>query len=49
MPELDGIEAARYIMKKHPIPIVMLTAYSQRELVEQAKAAPVFRLSSQAN
>ena len=42
MPEMDGLEAARQIMQKHPTPIVMLTAYSQRELVEQAKAASVF-------
>ncbi len=42
MPEMDGLEAARHIMQKHPVPIVMLTAYSQRELVEQAKGAAVF-------
>ncbi len=42
MPEIDGLQAARLVMDKHPIPIVMLTAYSQRELVEQAKAAAVF-------
>lgn len=42
MPELDGLQAARMIMDKHPVPIVMLTAFSQRELIEQAKAASVF-------
>lgn len=42
MPEMDGLETARHIMQKHPVPVVMLTAYSQRELVEQAKAAVVF-------
>jgi len=42
MPEMDGLETARHIMQKYPVPIVMLTAYSQRELVEQAKAAAVF-------
>jgi response regulator NasT len=42
MPEMDGIETARHIMQKYPVPIVMLTAYGQRELVEQAKAAAVF-------
>ena len=42
MPEMDGLEAARLIMTKHPTPIVMLTAYSQRELIKQAKAASVF-------
>jgi response regulator NasT len=42
MPEMDGLEAARRIMAKRPTPIVMLTAYSQRDYIEQAKAAPVF-------
>ncbi len=39
---MDGLEAARRIMLSRPTPIVMLTAYSQRALVEQAKAASVF-------
>jgi response regulator NasT len=42
MPDMDGLEAAHRIMSKRPTPIVMLTAYSQRELIEQAKAASVF-------
>jgi response regulator NasT len=42
MPEVDGLETARQIMLKSPMPIVMLTAYSQRELIDQAKAASVF-------
>lgn len=42
MPGMDGLEAARQIMAQRPTPIVMLTAYSQRELIEQAKAAAVF-------
>ncbi len=42
MPELDGLETAQKIMRTRPIPIVMLTAFSQRDLVEQAKAAAVF-------
>ena len=42
MPEMDGLEAARQIMAKQPTAIVMLTAYSQRELVEQANEAAVF-------
>ncbi len=42
MPGLDGLEAARQIMARRPTPIVMLTAYSQRYLIEQAKAAAVF-------
>jgi two-component system, response regulator PdtaR len=39
---MDGLEAARRIMSQRPTPIIMLTAYGQRELVEQAKAASVF-------
>jgi response regulator NasT len=42
MPRLDGIEAARRIIDERPIPIVMLTAYSQDELVARAIEAGVF-------
>src|SRR5450432_2228619 len=42
MPRLDGIEAARRILEERPIPIVMLTAYGQEELVNRAVEAGVF-------
>ena len=42
MPRLDGIEAARTILEERPIPIVMLTAYGQQELVSRAVEAGVF-------
>jgi response regulator NasT len=42
MPRLDGIEAARRILDERPIPIVMLTAYGQGELVSRAVEAGVF-------
>ena len=42
MPRLDGIEAARRILDERPIPIVMLTAYDQQELVARAIEAGVF-------
>ncbi len=42
MPRLDGIEAARRILGERPIPIVMLTAYGQEELVGRAVEAGVF-------
>ena len=42
MPKLDGIEAARRILDDRPIPIVMLTAYGQDELVSRAVEAGVF-------
>ena len=42
MPRLDGNEAARRILAERPIPIVMLTAYGQDELVARAVEAGVF-------
>ncbi len=42
MPRLDGIEAARRILAERPIPIVMLTAYGQEELVSRAVEVGVF-------
>jgi two-component system, response regulator PdtaR len=42
MPRLDGIEAAKHILEERPIPIVMLTAYGQEELVARAVEAGVF-------
>ena len=42
MPRLDGIEAARRILDERPIPIVMLTAYGQDDLVSRAVEVGVF-------
>src|SRR3954464_2758020 len=42
MPKRDGIEAARRILEHNAIPIVMLTAYGQDELVSRAVEAGVF-------
>ncbi len=44
MPQMTGIEAARKIREtlNRRIPIIMLTAYSQRELYEEASDAGVF-------
>ncbi len=42
MPRLDGIEAARRILDERPIPIVMVTAYGERELVARAVEVGVF-------
>src|SRR5436305_7227047 len=42
MPNLDGIEAAKRILEHNAIPIVMLTAYGQDELVSRAVEAGVF-------
>jgi len=42
MPRLDGIEAARRMLEERPIPIVMLTAFGQRELIDRAAEAGVY-------
>ncbi len=42
MPRLDGIDAARRILEERPIPIVMLTAFGQRELVDRAAETGVY-------
>lgn len=39
MPKLDGIEAAKRLSENHIAPVVLLTAFSQKELVEQASEA----------
>ena len=39
MPKLDGISAAETIAEERIAPIVMLTAFSQRDLVERARDA----------
>jgi response regulator NasT len=42
MPHLDGIEAARQISDRRPVPIVMLTAYAEEDLVTRASEAGAF-------
>jgi response regulator NasT len=41
MPDMDGIEAAKILTEEQIAPVVLLTAYSQRELVDRAKDAGV--------
>jgi response regulator NasT len=41
MPATDGIEAAQEITHTRPIPIILLTAYSEAELVERAAQANI--------
>jgi AmiR/NasT family two-component response regulator len=41
MPDMDGIEAARILTQERIAPVVLLTAFSQRDLVERAKEAGV--------
>jgi AmiR/NasT family two-component response regulator len=42
MPDGDGVEAARRILADRPIPILLLTAYSDPELVGRAARVGVF-------
>src|SRR5471030_2261639 len=42
MPVMDGIEAVEIITEENIAPTILLTAYSDRELVDRAKAAGVF-------
>ena len=46
MPQLDGISAAEKLSKDHIAPVVLLTAFSQKELVERASEAARSRTSS---
>ena len=39
MPVMDGISAAEKLSKNHIAPVVLLTAFSQKELVERASEA----------
>ena len=41
MPGLDGLEVARQIYTRRPLPIVLLTAYGDQEWVEQATSLPI--------
>jgi AmiR/NasT family two-component response regulator len=42
MPRLDGIEAARRMLNERPIPIVIVSAFTERSLVSRAADAGVF-------
>jgi AmiR/NasT family two-component response regulator len=42
MPRLDGIEAARRMVSERPIPIVIVSAFTERSLVSRAADAGVF-------
>jgi AmiR/NasT family two-component response regulator len=41
MPDMDGIEAAKILTEERVAPVVLLTAFSQRDLVDRAKSAGV--------
>jgi response regulator NasT len=41
MPDMDGIEAARVLTEERIAPVLLLSAYSQQELVQRARQAGV--------
>jgi two-component system, response regulator PdtaR len=41
MPDMDGIEAAQVLTEERIAPVVLLSAYSQRDLVDRAREAGV--------
>ncbi len=41
MADMDGISAARILMQERVAPVVLLTAYSERDLIEEAREAGV--------
>lgn len=41
MPYTDGLQAARTIAQTHPMPILFLTAFSERDLIDKATDLPV--------
>jgi response regulator NasT len=42
MPGMDGIDAARAMLEERPIPVVIITAYSQRDVIDRAVEAGVY-------
>ena len=41
MPGMDGLRAAREITSQHQVAVLLLTAFSQRDLIEEARDAGV--------
>ncbi len=41
MPYTDGLQAAQTLARVHPIPILLLTAFSEQDLIEQAADLPI--------
>lgn len=41
MPFTDGLQAAETIARLHPLPVIILTAFSQQDLIERASDLPI--------
>jgi AmiR/NasT family two-component response regulator len=38
MPDMDGIDAAKQIYREYPVPVILVSAYHDPELIERAEA-----------
>lgn len=41
MPDMDGIDAAAAVCRDHPVPVILVSAFHERELLERAEAEHV--------
>ncbi len=41
MPGLDGIETAQALLERSQVPVIFLTAYGEKELIERAARLPI--------
>lgn len=41
MPDMDGIDAAREICRADPIPIILVSAYHESDLLDRVRAEPI--------
>lgn len=41
MPYTDGLEAARTLARTSPLPVLLLTAFSEQDLIEEASDLPI--------
>jgi response regulator NasT len=41
MPDMDGLEAAAQVVQDGPIPVILVTAYQEPDLIERAEACQV--------
>jgi response regulator NasT len=41
MPDMDGLEAAAVVNRERPVPVIAVSAHSEKELLDRASAGPV--------
>jgi len=49
MPRMDGVEAARLIYRREPIPIILHTLYVSPELERTARVTGIYKVTSKTN